>query len=498
MFNNLNDILKNGAAKFKSAIAVKELNGNTASYAQLNDRAKKIRELLSVNSISSGDRVGIIGPKSINYLAAIFGIAESNAAYVPIDMHAPLSRNSSVINDCDLKAIFIFNGIIEQYENVFSADCPYSIEKFDSEFSLIILKNKIKKHNTNLAYILYTSGSTGTPKGVMHTHESALAFIKWSIKKFKPMASDVFCSNAPFHFDLSVFDIFVPLCVGASVVLFNEDIASNPLKLSYELFQNKITYFYATPTALTYLFTYGKLQKYNYASLKCVLFAGEVFPINDLRKLKEIWSHVKFHNLYGPTETNVCSYYSIPHKIPKNQTEPFPIGKACSFAFLKINDGKKMTGELLVAGTSVMQGYWNDRKKTAKAFKSEQGKLWYKTGDIVSVNPDGDFMYISRKDRMVKRRGYRIELGEIEVSLCKHPDVLLAAVCVETGDTNHCKIIAHLTLKKGSSLSEADFYHYSKIILPGYMTPDRFIFHKRLPLTSTQKIDYKTLSSLHE
>ncbi|MDF2451640.1 MAG: hypothetical protein K0S26_1144 [Bacteroidota bacterium] len=437
MLYGLNRILENGAAKFSSAVAFRDLNGNFVSYAQLLLQAKNTGEFLLTNGVGEGDRVGIIGSKSIAYVTAMFGVMSCKAAYIPIDVNAPLLRNMSVIEDCNLKAVLISNKEVEKYEAAFSPSRDYNKIHFDEEFSLMVFKHKTKSHKENLSYILYTSGSTGVPKGVMHTHESALAFINWSVETFKPNSADVFCSNAPFHFDLSVFDLFVPLCVGASVVLFDVSVTSNPLRLSCELSQNKISFFYSTPTTLTYMHTYGKLNRYSYSSLKCVLFAGEIFPISDLRKIKEIWHDAKFHNLYGPTETNVCSYYIIPDEISKEQIDPFPIGKACSFAFLKIN-GPQAKGELLVAGSSVMSGYWNDPDKTREAFK------------------DG------------------------------------------IDDTNSTEIIAHVALKKGCTLSEADLYQYCKIELPGYMTPDRFKFHKQLPLTSTHKIDYKTLSSVYD
>lgn len=500
MVNKLNTILLKSAAKYAANTAVEDLMGNCITYDELDIKATHIKDFLIKYSVTSGTRIGIVSSKHIEYIAFIFGIMRCGAAYVPIDVNSPIDRNISVFDDCSLKAVFIEKDHALNYIANFKKNVFYDLINFNEAFSFIVFKNNTLLHKQDLAYILYTSGSTGVPKGVMHTHQSALAFVNWSIKTFKPEPNDRFSSHAPFHFDLSVFDVFVPLSIGATLVIFDEKTAANPLLLASTLSLKKINYLYATPTTLTYLYNFGKMNKYNYSFLKYVLFAGEAFPIKDLIDIKSFFLGAKFYNLYGPTETNVCTYFKIPEKISNKQLNSFPIGKPCSFAKVKINHKNNKQGELLVSGKSVMSGYWNDTKKTKLSFQKDNfGNIWYKTGDIVELNAKGHYVYLSRKDRMIKRRGYRIELGEIETVLSKYKSVLLIAVLASSkkNETNH-NVTAHLVLKNKSSVSELELYQYCQKNLPAYMIPDQFVFHKTLPLTSTHKIDYKTLSSLYD
>lgn len=499
MSYTLNSILKKSASAFAAHIAVEDLNGHSITYARLYQDSVSVSRFLTANGVAAGMRVGIAAPKSTAYVACLFGIMQCHAAYVPLDINAPLARTKVVINDCGLKAIFIDDSMVETYKPLF-AQSTYKLIPFRDNFSMLLFKADAVLHEQELAYILYTSGSTGVPKGVMHTHESAGAFIKWCTRLFKPRAADKFASHAPFHFDLSVFDVFVPLSVGASLLLFDEKTSTNPLLLVSTLAQKKISFFYATPTTLTYLYNYGKPARHDMSSLTKVLFAGEVFPVEDLRAVKSVLPEATFYNLYGPTETNVCSYYKIPARIPARQINPFPIGKACSFAELKTDAAPGKKGELLVAGKSLMSGYWNDGQKTKAAFKKDEtGKQWYKTGDIVYLDIKNQYVYVGRKDRMVKRRGYRIELGEIEAILNSHKAILQAAVLAGSVNSQTDTVItAHIAFKPGAVIPELELHGFCRNLLPIYMIPDRFKFHEKLPSTSTHKIDYKTLSSLYE
>jgi len=196
---------------------------------------------------------------------------------------------------------------------------------------------------------------------------------------------------------------------------------------------------------LSLLAQYGKLQQHDYSALRTVLFAGEVFPIKHLRALKTLLPRPRYFNLYGPTETNVCTFYEIPVHIPQERTQPYPIGEVCSHlqGIVVDEQGQEVPagqeGELCISGPGVMQGYWNLPERTGRAFLIDtSGRRWYKTGDIVvqDANADGNYVYIGRRDRMVKKRGYRVELGEIEAGLYRHPSVKEAAVIALSDEDN--------------------------------------------------------------
>jgi amino acid adenylation domain-containing protein len=355
--------------------------------------------------------------------------------------------------------------------------------------------------SSRLAYILYTSGSTGKPKGVMLSHGNAFCFVDWCSDAFKPNEHDRFSSHAPFHFDLSILDIYVSLKHGATLVLVEEQLGKEPVRLAPWIAQKKITVWYSAPSILSLLAQFGKLEQHGYSSLRLVLFAGEVFPIKYLKLLKSLWPQPRYFNLYGPTETNVCTYYEVPHLIPESQTETVPIGKTCPYCEPLLVDGscsevsRGAEGELCISGSSVLEGYWNLVENTARAFLPGRDKQWYRTGDIVVELPDGNFKFLGRRDRMIKKRGYRIELGEIEAALYRHPVIKEAAVLAFPDDDN-VPIKAFTSTRDGSKLSMIELKTFCSENLPLYMVPDLFCSLESLPKTSTDKIDYQKLKAL--
>jgi amino acid adenylation domain-containing protein len=352
----------------------------------------------------------------------------------------------------------------------------------------------------DIAYILYTSGSTGNPKGVVLSHENALSFIDWCSETFVPRADDRFSSHAPFHFDLSILDIYVSLKHGATLILIGEALGKEPLKLAAAIASERISVWYSTPSILSLLANYGKLAKHDYSALRMVFFAGEVFPIPQYRALHAFWSGPRYFNLYGPTETNVCTWYEVTADSPLDQMSTFPIGQICP-----PNRGKVVNehgnivatgeeGELLVSGPNVMRGYWNLPDNNARAFSTDEaGERWYRTGDIVKEEPGVSYRYVSRRDRMVKRRGYRVELGEIEAALLRSPNIREAAVISIADAEAGVRVLAFVACQEGKTLTKIALKTYSSQALPPYMIPDLFEVLPALPRTSTDKIDYRAL-----
>ena len=513
----LHQLLIQSAQKYPDRIAVEETDEGAITYHDLNQLSDQLRDRLIHLGVRPGDRVGVYLRKSVDAVACIFGILKAGAAYVPVDPGAPATRNAYIFSDCTVKAIIIDNRFVEKLSAEFASRNEHpTLLVLDGAGSGNSLKGALERANTknptplvafefspdHLAYILYTSGSTGKPKGVMLTHQNALSFIDWCSEVFEPSEIDRFSSHAPFHFDLSILDIYVSIKHGATLVLVDEEIGKDPIRLAPLISDKRITIWYSTPSILSFLAQYGRLERYDYSSLRMVLFAGEVFPVKHLRMLKNILSRPRYFNLYGPTETNVCTYFEIPATIPVGHTKPFPIGEACSHYRIKIVDeqgqgvGIGQTGELIAAGPGVMQGYWNLPEKTANAFLVDSsGQRWYKTGDVVVQDKDGNYLYVSRRDRMVKKRGYRVELGEIEAGLYNHPDVKEAAVIAMSSEENGVQIKAYLSFRSGQNPSRIQLKRFCTETLPTYMIPDFFSFLDSLPKTSTDKIDYQKLKA---
>jgi amino acid adenylation domain-containing protein len=355
------------------------------------------------------------------------------------------------------------------------------------------------RSTADLAYILYTSGSTGIPKGVMLTHENASSFVEWCSSVFEPVEDDRFSSHAPFHFDLSVLDIYVAIKHGARVYLISEALGRNPKDLARFIGASRLTVWYSTPSILTLLLQHGNLQAHDVSSLRLVLFAGEVFPVKHLRALQRLWPAPVYYNLYGPTETNVCTFARIPEWIPDDRDLPFPIGFPCEHCRALVLDERAAVvppgsdGLLYISGPSVFSGYWNRSAENAAAFHVRDGVRWYNTGDVVRWEDAGGYTYVGRRDRMVKRHGYRIELGEIERALYAHADVREAAAIAVPDAEAGVRIVAFLATHGGRGPSIVELKTFCAKRLPAYMSPDRFVRLDQLPKTSTDKIDYRAL-----
>jgi acyl-CoA synthetase (AMP-forming)/AMP-acid ligase II len=232
------------------------------------------------------------------------------------------------------------------------------------------------------------------------------------------------------------------------------------------------------------LIEFGKISDFDHTSLRFVLFSGEVFPIKHFRALMDLWPHAAYYNLYGPTETNVCTYYKLPQHLDEG-AETLPIGRACSGDDTRVvlpDDTEAPAGsegELVVAGGSVMLGYWNLPENNARAFLVSDGRPWYRTGD-----------------RMVKRRGYRVELGEIEAALYRHPAIPEAAVIATSNEAGEILVHAFIAWTDATPASTIALKRFCSQNLPIYMVPDRFSVLPALPKTSTDKIDYQRLKGL--
>lgn len=469
------------------------------TYRQLHTEAIQLCASLESLGFPTGSIIAIYLPKSVKAIVAILATLMADLAYLPLDVDAPDQRNQYLLNQSQASALLSLAGsepgFLQRKNPVVDSVAGLSLQQIPRHTP----KNKWPD---DLAYVLYTSGSTGFPKGVMITHSGAWAFVDWAKKTFTLSPNDVLTSIAPLHFDLSVFDIFAGLSAGASVVLLLPEEAKNPMLLSSYMERYGVTTIYATPTLLQLMPRFGKADQYDHRKLRQVLFAGEVFPIPALRALQGTWATAAFYNLYGPTETNVCTWHPIPESGEKERQSPYPIGEACPYARCALlkEDGSvveqlKGRGELLVAGDSLMAGYLSQPEQTQAVFISHNGHKWYTTGDLVEADENGNLLYRGRRGRMVKRRGYRIELGEIENALHQH-EAIEQVACLAKEEDQRVKFIFAYYMSTVGPIPHSEISEFLARRLPDYMLPDRYILLKALPQTSSQKIDYPALKQM--
>jgi acyl-coenzyme A synthetase/AMP-(fatty) acid ligase len=257
--------------------------------------------------------------------------------------------------------------------------------------------------------------------------------------------------------------------------------------------QASITCWYSVPSILTGMLQDGRFAKHEYPGLRVILFAGEVFPGPGVARLQAAVPQAVCANLYGPTETNVVTWCRVPSAFDGSQ--PLPIGHACPYAEVTLDAA---TGELLAGGDSLMSGYWNRPEDTERCFVTQEGKRYYRTGDRVSVAPDGSYCFVGRLDRQVKRRGFRIELGEIEAALLRHEDMLEAAVVAGESGVRGTLISAFVRVRAADALNSTEVKAYCAQTLPPYMVPDNILFPDVICKGSRGKIDYLALDKIAE
>ena len=447
------------------------------SYRQIEQRASQLSACLATRE-NPCQRVVIALDRGIDAAVAILAVLGAGACYIPLDIKNPIGRLNYIINDAVPQCI------------IGKGRCPDWLET--PALWLDIEQTAFTQQSTSwpaevdaeaLAAILYTSGSTGAPKGVALSHRAMRNFADWASCTFKISRYDHIASLAPFHFDLSVFDLFSSLSCGAAVHFVPAGLTLSPSRLTTWLREQCISLFYTVPSLLSFIALKGSLTTATLPDLRTVLFAGEVFPTVLLKKLCELLPAVDFYNLYGPTETNVCSYWLV----DRNRLQadrPIPIGYPACGAVLQIDDE---TGELQVQSANNLSGYWQ-QGELITALSSDN---FYHTGDKVSLNERGEYCYHGRLDRMLKCSGYRVEPAEIEAALLQLAEVTGCAVMGITDSTSGQRPAAAVVLKPGAKL--ATIVRLLKEKLPAYMQPCKFVVLDSLPYLANGKTDYQTL-----
>jgi amino acid adenylation domain-containing protein len=522
----LHHLLEISAEKYpeQNAVILKE---SSITYEDLYFKSNQLAQALIALGVQKGDRVSLMLNKSIESVVAIFGVLMAGASYVPIDPAAPVNRIKYIINNCDSEILITSGGgaskIATELNTASSLKTVIMIgsdpqqlkekhetlEFFSWETLFLNSKDKIQLpdiSDTNPAYILHTSGSTGVPKGVVISHLNSLTFVNMAASFFDINKDDRLCSHAPIHFDLSVFDIFVAIRNGATIVLVPEMLPMFPIKLAEFIDDTKISVWNSVASVLSLLAERGRLGKYQFESLRLVLFSGDVLPVKYLRTLMTHMKNTQFLNIYGQTEANSSTFFGI-DEIPDDDAYKIPIGEAFpNFEVFALDEHEKIItspgekGELYVSGSTVALGYWGDPEKTSEVFVqdprpySSQNKV-YRTGDLVTRDDDGNYIFLGRKDHQVKSRGYRIQLDEIEAILNNHSDIKEAVVIAIPDELIGNRIISFVSLGDGAKVTETDIFDYCSTFLPSYMVPEKISLIDKLPRTPSGKFDRNLLTN---
>ncbi|MEM7083893.1 MAG: amino acid adenylation domain-containing protein [Pseudomonadota bacterium] len=488
-----------------------EFMADTLSYATLQRRVNQLANELLALGVTQGDRVGIYMPKSINTPVALHGIMAAGAAYVPLDPSAPADRIASIINACGIRiivsapaqqrALKTLAKLDTPLTTVIGADVGWHESWRDVPFERLEARSSdapdIEINESDLAYIIFTSGSTGTPKGIVHTHRSCLSFSQWAVDEYQLTSADRMSNHAPLHFDLSIMDYFSAVIVGATTIIVPEEYTKLPASYSQLIETARLTVLYTVPFALIQLLLRGALKQRDFRHLRYAIFGGEPFPTAHLRALMDHLPHVRFDNIYGPAEVNGVSHFTV-QSLDTDQ-ESVPIGPIADHAkSLIVDSDDRMrspgeTGELLVHAPSMMVGYWQDEVLTQRSlYRSADGDVYFRTGDLVQADEQGVMRFVGRKDRQVKMRGYRVELDEIELALTAINAVEEGAAYVVQTEPGVNEIRAEVTLN--ASAEPAALLQALKRTLPWYAVPAALSVRQAFVRTTTGKIDRRELA----
>ena len=443
------------------------------------------------------DIIGIIAEDCIETYASILAVLLSGKTYVILHPNYPDSRNRNIAEATGMKQVLYGHDSRTRQGLPTEITCISTVKLRDEDREHAAWE-QVQDENRN-AYIIFTSGSTGVPKGVPISRKNLNAFytayhqLGWQLGP-----TDRMLQMFELTFDVSVVSTLYPLTLGASVYT----VGTSKLKYMrvYELMEDEeLTFVAMPPSLLQFLSPY--FDEIHVPKLKYLIVTAEAANADLLQRFRGCAPNAEFVNLYGPTEATIyCTAYRIPPENCKQHNGMIAIGRPFSGLETIIMDEKGMPvaegeqGELWVSGEQVMRGYWQDEDKSRQVFARFNGKEYYKTGDLCSVDSDGDIIYRGRKDYQVKVQGFRVELSEIEYRTKKFfPNETHAVVIPKKEDDGGCQL--HLFVGTDSHEREA-LLHYLKEHLPVYMLPTEIHFLEEFPLNTSGKIDRKALTTL--
>ena len=502
------------------------------TFQELDRASTALARRLIGHGVRPGQRVGLYITKSVASVVGLFAVLKAGAAYVPLDTTGPLSRSLAIVQRCKIRILLAgvpqlrklqaspdsFTGKGLQRVVVLSekdpapavdpADLPPSAPAVDpwaipAHFSGDGAlpepppPGDLTGTSQDTAYILFTSGSTGTPKGVCISHASSLYFVRWAADFVGLRETDRCSNHAPLFFDLSVFDIFATLYACGTIVIIPPAYSAFPRSLANYIEQQRISVWYSVPSTLVDLLQGGDLGGRDLSALRAIIYAGEVFPVHQLRELMGVLplDACAYYNLYGPTETNVCVGHKLTRPPSLEETE-IPIGLVCKgLTGLLVDEQDQPAtdqGELLIKGPAVMQGYFDMPSETAAVIASRPDGDYYRTGDLVRIS-QGLMYFVGRVDAMVKVGGYRVEPGEVEAALCALPHIAEACVQAVPDAEGKNRLVAFLACENPQGLEVEAVLAALQQKLPKYMIPDQLSPQERFPRTPNGKIDRRAL-----
>lgn len=444
--------------------------------------------------------VAVYMEKSAAMIVAMLGAVYGGCCYCPVDVSMPEDRLATIFSVMKPAAV-LTSRTCRDRAAAFGPDCPvYVFEELQEKPADEALLQAIRSRSVDSdpLYILFTSGSTGVPKGVVVSHRVVINNMEWLETEYDFGPEDVMGNQVPLYFDVSDHDVYCPLKFGCSTVIIPPEHFTFPANLVAFLNRERVTAVFWVPFALCMAANLRALEVEAPRYLRYIFFAGEVMPMKQLNYWRRYVPDALYSNMYGPTETYVCTYYNLDREF--GDDESLPIGRPCGNIDILVLDsdnrlvlpGSGGEGELCVRGCTLASGYYNNPEMTAARFVQNPlnpyyPEVIYRTGDLVSYNEHGELLYHDRMDFQIKRLGYRIELGEIEAAAGAVEEIQECACVYDAGK----QMI--LFLYTGKQLEKKELARRLSVRLPKYMMPNRYIYLEEMPRNANGKIDRKRL-----
>ena len=500
----LHTIIESWAQVTPDAVAV-VYEGRAVTYRELNNLANALADRLCGHGIEVGSLVGIAMKRSPKMIVGLLAILKSGGAFVPIDPRLPQERLKFLVSDAKLAVVLTHRRSLDAGDaRVIDVADPTNTPQGGGTAKL--RPEDVRISNADLAYVIYTSGSTGQPKGAMIPHRGVVNWLVWMRDTFEVTPADVVLKKAPLTFDVSVWELFLPLISGAKLVLADSDRQHDPAYLAGLMSETRVSIAQFVPSLMRSFLEQPDLP--DLSALRHVMCGGEVLS-STLQSLffKRLTAEVC--NSYGPTE---CSIGVTRWPCRRDDTrDSVPIGYAIDNTELYILDTNLdpvavgEPGELFIGGVCVGHGYLNRPDLTAEKFLPNPfdpaGETrMYRTGDRCRFLPDGSIDFLGRLDDQVKVRGVRIELGEVEKHIQSHDAVQAAAAALDETDRpdGDPALVAYVVRAPGATLTERDLRSFLRQKLPLAMIPSALFFVDDLPLSANGKVDRKRLQSLRQ
>jgi amino acid adenylation domain-containing protein len=484
----IHELVERQAAATPDAVAIR-CKADSCTYGELNEKANQLAHHLRARGVGPDTLVGLSVERSVEMVVGLLGVLKAGGAYVPLDPSYPADRLEFMLEDAGVAILLTQERLIdaipagERALICLDRDWPQIAQESESNPPPL-------GSDLNLAYVIYTSGSTGRPKGVQIPHRAVVNFLGTMAHEPGLGPADVLVSVTTLSFDISGLEMYLPLMVGARVVVASREDVMDGRQLQALLESEHATVMQATPATWRLLLEAG----WTGPRLK-MLCGGEALPQELAAQLiergGELW------NLYGPTETTIWStaerlvlaHVTIGRPIANTQTyvldrhlQPVPVG---------------VPGELYIAGDGLARGYRQRPDLTAERFVPNPfgpaGSRMYRTGDLARYLSDGRLECLGRVDHQVKVRGFRVELGEVEAALAAHPAIKETVVFAEEVTAGDKRLVAYVVYQPGESLTASELRKLVRATLPEYMVPSFFVKLDRIPLTPNGKVNRRAL-----